>query len=65
MNVWLVTIGSSDVQIKEADIWEDWYQKIKRSLYGIDRGKLAPTRLNDDDGVPLSDCSQSAWHDLR
>ena len=52
MNVWLVTIGSSDVQIKEADIWEDWYSKIKRSLYGIDRGKLAPTRLNDDDGVP-------------
>ena len=52
MNVWLVTIGSSDVQIKEADVWQGWYSEIKRSLYGIARDSLAPTRIVDDDGVP-------------
>jgi hypothetical protein len=52
MNVWLVTLGSSDVQIKDADVWGDWYQEIKRSIHGIDRKAFTPTRTHDDEGVP-------------
>jgi len=52
MNAWLITTGSSDVQVKDADVWADWYPQIKKSLYGIDRRRFTPTRTIDDDGVP-------------
>lgn len=52
MNVWLVTLGSSDVQLKDADVWPDWHSEIRRSLYGIDRARFNPTRLENSDDVP-------------
>ena len=52
MNVWLVTLGSSDVQVKDADLWSDWYREVKGSLYGIDRARFNPTRLENSDDVP-------------
>lgn len=52
MNVWLITTGSSDVQVKDVDVWDDWYPEIKRDLCGIDRKRFKPTRTIDDEGVP-------------
>ncbi len=52
MNLWLITTGSSDVQIKDNDLWNEWYPEIKRSLYDADRKDFKPTRTIDDDGVP-------------
>jgi hypothetical protein len=52
MNVWLITTGNSDVQVKVADVWNDWYPEIKKELHGIDRKRFQPTRTIDDDGVP-------------
>ena len=52
MNVWLVTLGSSDVQLKDAEVWGEWYQEIRRSLGPIDRARFKPTRTHEDDGTP-------------
>lgn len=52
MNVWLITTGSSDVQVKDVDVWADWYPEIKKALYGIDRKRFTPVRTIDDEGVP-------------
>lgn len=49
MNVWLVTIGSSDVQLKNDEHWSDWSYDIKKSLDGI---QFEPTRSIDDEGEP-------------
>ncbi|MBF2029761.1 MAG: hypothetical protein IGS48_23900, partial [Oscillatoriales cyanobacterium C42_A2020_001] len=38
--------------MKDANVWSDWYQKIKGSLYDIDRRRFTPTRTVDDAGVP-------------
>lgn len=51
-NIWLITTGSSDVQVKDAAVWSDWYQEIKSCLYDIDRRRFTPTRTVDDAGVP-------------
>ncbi len=52
MALWLVTLGSSDVQIRDADVWPDWHRQIKRSIYNIERKRFEPSRTDDDDGVP-------------
>lgn len=52
MNVWLVTLGSSDVQIRDTDLWSGWYREVKRSLYGIDHSRFKPTRIDEDDDAP-------------
>jgi hypothetical protein len=53
MNVWLVTLGSSDVQLRDAGVWSNWYKEIKRSLHNIDRRRFEPSRSEDDtDDVP-------------
>lgn len=49
MNVWIVTTGNSDVQLKTVEHWNDWDRDIKRSLYGL---KFEPTRSQNDEGVP-------------
>jgi HEPN domain-containing protein len=49
MNVWLVTTGSSDVQLTSNEDWSDWWQEIKKSLYRL---RFEPTRAIDDDGEP-------------
>lgn len=35
MKIWLVTTGSSDVQLKSDDHWDDWYRKIKQNCYRL------------------------------
>ncbi|NJR51620.1 MAG: hypothetical protein HC780_20550 [Leptolyngbyaceae cyanobacterium CSU_1_3] len=49
MNIWLVTTGSSDVQLTTDEHWNDWYQEIKKSIYRL---RFAPTRAIDDDERP-------------
>jgi hypothetical protein len=49
MNVWLVTTGSSDVQLSSDENWNDWWQEIKRSLYRL---WFEPSRASDDDEEP-------------
>lgn len=49
MNVWLVTTGSSDVQLTSDESWSDWWQAIKKSLYRL---QFDPVRTIDDDGEP-------------
>ncbi|HEY9700076.1 MAG TPA: hypothetical protein V6D10_22665 [Trichocoleus sp.] len=49
MNVWLVTTGSSDVQVTSNEDWNDWWQEIKKSLYRL---RFEPTKAIDDDGEP-------------
>lgn len=51
MNIWLVTTGSSDVQLTSDgdERWSDWWQEIKNSLYRL---PFKPVRAIDDDGEP-------------
>jgi len=49
MNVWLVTTGSSDVQLTSDEDWNDWWQEIKKALYRV---RFDPTRAIDDDDEP-------------
>lgn len=48
MNVWLVTIGSSDVQLTDGgdDDWKDWYSDIKKSLHRL---PFKPTKVSDEE----------------
>lgn len=49
MNVWLVTTGSSDVQLISDEDWNDWWQEIKKSLYRL---PFKPARAIDDEEAP-------------
>ncbi|NDJ17975.1 hypothetical protein [Myxacorys almedinensis] len=49
MNIWLVTTGSSDVQLTNNEDWNDWYRTIKKS---IQRLPFKPTRATDDENEP-------------
>jgi hypothetical protein len=49
MNVWLVTTGSSDVQLTSDENWSDWWQETKKSLYRL---QFEPVRPIDDEGEP-------------
>ncbi|MBW4418967.1 MAG: hypothetical protein KME13_07025 [Myxacorys californica WJT36-NPBG1] len=49
MDVWLVTTGSSDVQLINDEDWSDWYQAIKKSLLRV---PFKPTRAINDSGEP-------------
>ena len=49
MNIWLVTTGSSDVQLTSDKDWNDWYQAIKRSVQKL---PFKPVRAIDDEGEP-------------
>ena len=46
MNIWLVTIGSSDVQLTSNENWNDWWQEIKKTIYRL---RFYPARTIDDD----------------
>lgn len=50
MNVWLVTTGSSDVQLMNGsdDRWNDWYPDIRKSLYRL---PFKPTRINEEEDL--------------
>ncbi|PSB21318.1 hypothetical protein C7B65_05155 [Phormidesmis priestleyi ULC007] len=49
MNIWLVTTGSSDVQLTTNEHWNDWWQDIKKSLHRL---PFEPARSIDDEGEP-------------
>jgi len=49
MNVWLVTTGSSDVQLINDEDWNDWYQEIKKALHKL---PFKPARAIDDNEEP-------------
>jgi hypothetical protein len=49
MNIWLVTIGSSDVQLKTDEDWHEWYRAIKRECYKL---PFKPSRTIDDSDDP-------------
>lgn len=49
MNVWLVTTGSSDIQLTSKEDWPDWWQDLKTSLHRL---RFEPVRTVDDDGEP-------------
>ena len=46
MNVWLITTGSSDIQLTNKDDWDTWYREIKRSVYRL---PFEPVKTGDDD----------------
>jgi hypothetical protein len=35
-NVWIVTTGSSDVQLHSNEAWSDWFYEIKNSIYRLE-----------------------------
>ena len=35
MKIWLVTTGSSDVQLKTNEYWDDWYRLIKQACHRL------------------------------
>jgi hypothetical protein len=47
MNVWLVTIGNSDVRLTDDESWSDWLSQIKNSLYRL---RFEPVRAIEEDG---------------
>jgi hypothetical protein len=47
MNVWLVTTGSSDVQLSNKDGWHDWWQAVKSRLYRL---RFEPSEAIAEDG---------------
>jgi hypothetical protein len=45
-NVWIVTTGSSDVQLHSDEAWSDWFYEIKNSIYRLE---FEPSRsINED-----------------
>ena len=46
MNIWLITTGSSDIQLTNKDDWDTWYREIKRSVYRL---PFEPVKTGDDD----------------
>ena len=46
MNVWLVTTGSSDVQLSNKDGWNDWWQAVKVRLYRL---RFEPSEAIEDE----------------
>jgi len=51
MNIWIVTTGSSDVQLKTDDYWNDWYDHstVKRACENL---PFKPTQLIEDSDEP-------------
>jgi hypothetical protein len=47
-NIWILTTGSSDVQLKSCDNWSDWFSDIEKSVYDV---PFKPTELIDE-GLP-------------
>jgi hypothetical protein len=48
-NIWIITTGSSDVQLTSKDDWSDWRYNIKNSIYSL---PFEPTRSINEDGEP-------------
>lgn len=73
MNIWLITTGSSDVQLKTDEYWDDWYRLIKPDCYGLpfkptqtipnleDPYRIAPRVL----GMTYQACPEEVWQNLE
>jgi len=73
MNIWIVTIGSSDVQLKTNEYWNDWYPSISSSCYKLpftptqnipeadDPYRIAPRVL----GMAYKAFSEEIWENLE
>lgn len=49
MNVWLVTTGSSDVQLKTDECWNQWHQQTRKHYYRL---PFTPKQVADEAGEP-------------
>jgi hypothetical protein len=51
MNIWIVTTGSSDVQLKTDEHWHDWYERtpVKRNCYNL---PFKPIQIIEDSDEP-------------
>lgn len=49
MKIWLVTTGSSDVQLKTDDDWNEWYRAIKSDCYNL---PIKPIRAVENEDEP-------------
>jgi hypothetical protein len=45
MNIWLITTGSSDVQLKSDELWNDWHREIRKQYHRLD---FNPQTVDDD-----------------
>lgn len=73
MNIWIVTTGSSDVQLKTDEYWDDWYRDIKSECYNLrfkptqnipeadDSYRIAPRVL----GMAYKAFSEEVWENLE
>ena len=48
MNIWIVTTGSSDVQLKTDEYWSDWYERssVNQNCYRL---PFKPIQIEDSD----------------
>lgn len=51
MNIWIITTGSSDVQLKSDEYWHDWYERspVKRDCYKL---PFKPIQIIEDSDEP-------------
>ncbi|PSB00562.1 hypothetical protein [Merismopedia glauca] len=51
MNIWLVTTGSSDIQLTTDEYWNDWYERspVKRKCHDL---PFKPTQIVQDEEEP-------------
>ncbi|MEG4320848.1 MULTISPECIES: hypothetical protein [unclassified Microcoleus] len=51
MNIWIVTTGSSDVQLKTDEYWSDWYERssVKQNCYRL---PFKPIQIIEDSDEP-------------
>lgn len=52
MNIWIITTGSSDVQLTKNDYWHDWYydgSPVKRNCENLE---FKPTQILEDSDEP-------------
>ncbi len=49
MKIWLVTIGSSDVQLRTNDDWGDWYRVIRKDCHNL---PFEPAQVIRDSAEP-------------
>jgi hypothetical protein len=52
VKIWLVTTGSSDIQITTDEFWNDWYRVVKRDCYDLPAEKIKPKQVIEDKDEP-------------
>jgi len=73
MKIWLVTTGSSDVQLKTNDYWDDWYRLIKPACHRLPFEPTQAIRDSDDPyriaprvlGMAYQACPDEVWGTLE